>query len=42
MTPSMNDKLNKYIQITIIPEYSAFDKAHNIEHAEKVIEESLL
>ncbi len=38
----MNDKLNKYIQITIIPEYSASDKAHNIEHAEKVIEESLL
>ncbi|MDD3039912.1 HD domain-containing protein [Bacteroides sp.] len=30
-----------YIQHSIIPQYAGFDKAHQIDHAERVIEESL-
>lgn len=33
--------LYEYIQKEIIPQYANFDKAHQIDHAEKVIEESL-
>ncbi|MGL5938292.1 MAG: HD domain-containing protein [Phocaeicola sp.] len=34
-------ELVTYITTQIIPQYSAFDKAHQIDHALKVIEESL-
>lgn len=34
-------KLREYIQDRIIPQYVNFDKAHQINHAEKVIDESL-
>lgn len=34
-------KLREYIQDRIIPQYANFDKAHQINHAEKVIDESL-
>ncbi len=34
-------ELREYIQQNIIPQYANFDKAHQINHVEKVIEESL-
>ena len=34
-------ELREYIQQNIIPQYVNFDKAHQIDHVEKVIEESL-
>lgn len=34
-------ELVDYITTHIIPQYTAFDKAHQIDHAQKVIEESL-
>ena len=34
-------KLREYIQDRIIPQYANFDKAHQINHVEKVIDESL-
>lgn len=34
-------KLREYIQDRIIPQYVNFDKAHQINHVEKVIDESL-
>jgi len=42
--PSYNkvpETLVTYIERYIIPQYAAFDKAHQIDHARKVIEESL-
>lgn len=33
--------LSEYVEGEIIPLYAAFDKAHQVNHAEKVIEESL-
>lgn len=33
--------LSTYIENNIIPQYAAFDKAHQLDHARKVIEESL-
>ncbi|MGL4518555.1 MAG: HD domain-containing protein [Phocaeicola sp.] len=37
----LSGDLIHYIQTEILPKYSAFDKAHQIDHAHKVIEESL-
>jgi uncharacterized protein len=34
-------ELREYIQQNIIPQYVNFDKAHQIDHVEKVIEESM-
>lgn len=34
-------KLCDYVRQSIIPQYAGFDKAHRIDHVEKVIEESL-
>ena len=33
--------LREYIEINILPQYATFDKAHRLNHAEKVIEESM-
>lgn len=35
------NSLSTYIKRNIIPQYSTFDKAHQVDHAEKVINESL-
>lgn len=37
----VNPEITSYIQQTIIPQYSCFDKAHNLEHVNKVIQNSL-
>ena len=41
MINNLSLKLREYIQDRIIPQYVNFDKAHQINHAEKVIDESL-
>lgn len=41
MNTSLPIELREYIQQNIIPQYVNFDKAHQIAHVEKVIEESL-
>lgn len=44
MLSSVNEvprELSEYIEREIIPQYADFDKAHRIDHARKVIEESL-
>lgn len=41
MNTSLPIELREYIQQNIIPQYANFDKAHQIDHVEKVIEESL-
>ena len=41
MTHNIPIELQRYVQERIIPQYAGFDKAHQIDHAEKVIEESL-
>ena len=41
MTHNIPTELQRYVQERIIPQYAGFDKAHQIDHAEKVIEESL-
>jgi len=41
MTHNIPTELQRYVQERIIPQYVGFDKAHQIDHAEKVIEESL-
>ena len=41
MTHNIPTELQRYVQERIIPQYTGFDKAHQIDHAEKVIEESL-
>lgn len=38
----LNSELQTYIESDIIPQYAAFDKGHNIDHVQKVIEDSLL
>lgn len=37
----MNKELQKYIETMIIPKYADFDKGHNLEHVQTVINESL-
>jgi uncharacterized protein len=37
----INNNLRKYISKEILPRYVSFDKAHKIDHAEAVIEQSL-
>ena len=37
----MNLELKKYIEHSILPQYNAFDKAHNLSHVQTVIDESL-
>ena len=41
MTHNIPTELQRYVQERIIPQYAGFDKAHQIDHVEKVIEESL-
>lgn len=41
MTHPIPTELQEYIQEKIIPQYVNFDKAHQMDHAGKVIEESL-
>ncbi|WP_294470246.1 HD domain-containing protein [uncultured Bacteroides sp.] len=41
MTRTVPVDLQKYVCQSIIPQYASFDKAHQIDHVEKVIEESL-
>ena len=41
MTHNISIELQRYVQERIIPQYAGFDKAHQIDHVEKVIEESL-
>jgi len=38
---SINHELNEYIQQNILSKYAEFDKAHNLEHVNKVIKNSL-
>lgn len=38
---TINNRLKEYIEQEILPLYFSFDKAHNIEHVEQVIEQSL-
>ena len=40
MTHNIPTELQRYVQERIIPQYAGFDKAHQIDHVEKVIEES--
>lgn len=35
------ETLSTYLEQNIIPQYAAFDKAHQVDHAQKVMEESL-
>lgn len=41
MTHHVPAELQNYVRQIIIPQYTNFDKAHQIDHVEKVIEESL-
>ena len=41
MTHHVPAELQNYVRQSIIPQYTNFDKAHQIDHVEKVIEESL-
>ena len=38
---SIDIKLKKYVDENIIPQYAAFDKAHQADHVNMVIEQSL-
>ena len=38
MTHNIPTELQRYVQERIIPQYAGFDKAHQIDHAEKVID----
>ena len=38
---TINNRLKEYIEQEILPLYFSFDKAHNIDHVEQVIEQSL-
>ena len=40
MTHHVPVELQNYVRQSIIPQYANFDKAHQIDHVEKVIEES--
>lgn len=35
MTHNIPTELQRYVQERIIPQYAGFDKAHQIDHAEK-------
>lgn len=35
------ETLKRYIETEIIPQYSAFDKAHNLDHVQMVVDESI-
>lgn len=35
------EEISAYVEHSVIPQYAAFDKAHQVDHARKVIEESL-
>mgnify|MGYP003537740768 FL=1 len=35
------ETLERYIETEIIPQYSAFDKAHNLDHVQTVVDESI-
>lgn len=37
----INKEIKNYIETMIIPQYADFDKGHNLEHVQTVIEESL-
>ncbi|MEG1642575.1 MAG: HD domain-containing protein [Bacteroidales bacterium] len=39
---NINNEIEKYVTDEILPRYSCFDKAHNICHVTRVIQESLL
>lgn len=41
-TATIDHSLREYVQLHIIPRYSAFDKAHQADHVNMVIEQSLL
>ena len=41
MTHHVPVELQDYVRQSIIPQYANFDKAHQIDHVEKVMEESL-
>lgn len=41
MTHHVPVELQNYVRQSIIPQYANFDKAHQIDHVEKVMEESL-
>lgn len=41
MAKEVKSDIVEYVESKIIPQYSNFDRAHNIEHARTVIEESL-
>ncbi len=41
MTHHVPADLQSYVCQSIIPQYANFDKAHQIDHVEKVVEESL-
>lgn len=38
---TINNRLKEYVERNILPLYLSFDKAHNIDHAEQVISQSL-
>ena len=42
METKVNPELRKYIEAQILPAYSRFDAAHQLDHARTVIEQSLL
>jgi len=42
MNAKINDDLKNYIEQSILPNYNSFDKGHNIDHARKVIADSLI
>ena len=42
MKPLINQELKSYIEAEILPRYASFDKAHQLDHAQYVITESLL
>ena len=39
MTHHVPVELQNYVRQSIIPQYANFDKAHQIDHVEKVMEE---
>lgn len=41
MMNNVNQDIVRYVEGKIIPQYSGFDRAHNVEHAKSVIAESL-
>ena len=41
MNQSIPEDLVRYVEEHILPQYHGFDKAHRLDHAARVIEESL-